>query len=976
MKVLTISLFLLLSISYSQVIYNHPEIDWQTMETDHFFIHFYSETERTAREGAFVAESIYPHVTQVYNCQPRAKTHIIFLDTDDFSNGIAYPYDNKIEIWASPLDFELRGSHRWLQNVITHEFTHIVSFQKAKKYGNRIPGGYLQWIGYEKEKRKDVLYGYPNSLVSYPVPGALVPPWLAEGISQYMFSGATHDFWDTHRDMILRDRTVNNNLLTYTEMSTFGKRGTGNESTYNSGFAFVRFIVYKYGEESLERIITNLSNPLQFSTDSAIRKAIGISGSELWVEFKQTLEERYRLLTEKIKDQEVRGKIIIDGGSTNIHPVWSPDSKRIAYLSNEGKDFFSQTDLYIYSLENGRSEKIVNGVFSAPAWTSSGKSLYYCKKSKYNRLGSRWFDLYEYSFSKKKETRLTRGARAFSPILLPGDSLLVYLAAQDGTHNVYTINLNSNLSEQITDFNTGEQLFGLAYDSTRHWVMFDYVINHFRNTATLSLSDTVFSNLLATAEWDERDLTVTPDGGYLYACDRNGIFNLCYVDPLNGHQGFITNVLGGAFMPDVSRDGKIVYSLYEENSYKIALLDSLNFVNSEEVGYGPDYFMKFANLPDPLVSQDQSEAVSYKDTFSPMFLFPKVMMDYGVLKPGFYFFSSEIINRLNVFGSGSINSVRDLDTFLIFEMRDFYPTLFAEVYFLTRHTSEKSKLSKVYDLDFDVRYRLFQLESGIRLPIQGIHEVRLFGSYQNYRASSIWWIGQEDLVGKSGVDYYIGKHAGVSWTTHSFRPTSDYMINPNNGWHLNVDFRFENDKFLNSDESLFELVFNNYFFFRLSGKGTYHLSLPGTKRWTLTGELQGGWMSETEVDSFFYFFAGGMPGLMGYPFYSLEGNRMLLASLIFRLPIVSGTHLPMGPFILQNIVLGFVGQTGDAWDQRLGRFNMKRSIGIQIRFGGFSFYNYPTGISVELHRGLDKFSSLNESYGEELRTYFTLLFGF
>ncbi len=116
---------------YGQLNYNHPELKWQTIETEHFQIHFYPATEGTAREGAIVAERIYPHVTGLYNHEPKDKTDLVFLDTDDFSNGMAFYYDNKIYIWATPLDFILRGSHRWLQNVITHEFTHIVSLQAA-----------------------------------------------------------------------------------------------------------------------------------------------------------------------------------------------------------------------------------------------------------------------------------------------------------------------------------------------------------------------------------------------------------------------------------------------------------------------------------------------------------------------------------------------------------------------------------------------------------------------------------------------------------------------------------------------------------------------------------------------------------------------------------------------------------------------------------------------------------------------------
>ena len=386
-----ITLYLLVSgVVNCQVYYNHPEIDWETFETDNFQIHFYEGSEGTAREGAFVAEKIYPFVTQLYEYEPGEKTDIIFLDTDDISNGAAYYYDNKILIWASPMDFELRGSHRWLQNVITHEFTHIVSMQKSMKAGLRFPGAYLQWIGYEDEKRKDVLYGYPNTMVSYAIPGTSVPPWLAEGTAQYMYEGADWDNWDTHRDMILRDRVINNKLLTLTEMNTFGKSGIGNESTYNAGYKFCRFIALSYGADKLKDIVSTLSSPLQFSVSNAIKKSIGISGNELYDLYKKSLEKGYDLLTQTMRSTEVRGRIIAGKGTANLHPVWSPNGKHIAYLSNEENDFFGQTDLFVYDLETNNAENIQSGVISAPTWNSNGTILYYAKKAKYpNKKGSK-----------------------------------------------------------------------------------------------------------------------------------------------------------------------------------------------------------------------------------------------------------------------------------------------------------------------------------------------------------------------------------------------------------------------------------------------------------------------------------------------------------------------------------------------------------------------------------------------------------
>ena len=142
-------LYIIIGICLSQSWFNHPELDWYTFETDHFIFHYHEETERSAREAAKVAENIYFNVTSYYEFEPDSKTHFIIKDVNDYSNGAAYFFDNKIEISALPLDFRLRGSHRWLQNVITHEFTHIIQIGASMKASNRFPLGFLQIIDYE-----------------------------------------------------------------------------------------------------------------------------------------------------------------------------------------------------------------------------------------------------------------------------------------------------------------------------------------------------------------------------------------------------------------------------------------------------------------------------------------------------------------------------------------------------------------------------------------------------------------------------------------------------------------------------------------------------------------------------------------------------------------------------------------------------------------------------------------------------------
>ena len=969
---------------YAQGYYNHPEINWRTFETENFHIHFYESTEGTAREGAYVAEKIYPYITNLYEYRPKQKTHIIFLDTDDISNGAAYYYDNKILIWASPMDFELRGSHRWLQNVITHEYAHIVSLQKSMKAGLRFPGAYIQWLGYEKEKRKDVLYGYPNRLVSYAIPGTAIPPWLAEGTAQFMYDNADWDNWDTHRDMILRDRAINDNLLTFTEMNTFGKSGIGNESTYNSGYKLCRFIALSYGSEKLKEILINLSSPIEFSVNNAIKKAIGISGNELYEEYKNSLNNGYELLTNNIKSYTSKPNIITDKGTTNLHPTWSPDGKRIAFISNADNDFFNQTDLFIYDVNNNASENIQKNVVSSPSWNPDGNVIYYSKRSKYpNKNGSKFFDIYEYHINDKKENRLTIDSRGFSPCFIPSDSSLAYLSTYDGGQNIYLIDLKSRNSQKITNFSDRRMISNLTYDSESKRLIFDVTRNHFRDIAYLSLEDSVMGYVFENKEWDERDASISY-GKIIYSDDRSGVFNLFMINEQTKNGGYITNVMGGAFMPEMNRFGQVVYSHYENGSYQIAVIDTLEFYDQSHVGYNPDYWQRNTNLNPPLMDQIVTADNPYQDNFTNMFISPKIMMDYNTLKFGWYFFSNEIIDRLNIFGGASVNTSKDLDLFYIFEFRRFFPTIFAEVYYLTRNLQEKNKYS-VYSLDDRLRFRLTQFDFGLRFPLFGLGKIELFSSWQQYRAFI-----KEKVIDISGLeagiayDYYKGLISGARLSINGIKRLIDSNINPSSGFKLDASAVYEKNDFIEglnlSDAGTLLPNYSNNNLWRFEQSSSLYFTIPKTNRITINLESITGIITNTKVDSFFNFFAGGLNGLKGYPFYSIEGNAMAVFSSTLRFPLFREKHIPLGWFIIQNSTFGIIGQIGDAWDNKTESPGWNRSAGIQFRISGFSFYNYPTAIGLELHRGFDTFERKIENnmvtYGNDQRFYLTVLFGF
>ena len=81
----------------------------------------------------------------------------------------------------------------------------------------------------------------------------------------------------------------------------------------------------------------------------------------------------YTIRTEDVVGFEKKGNILVSEGTTNIHPIWSPNGEKFAYLSNKKNDYFGQTDLFIYSFSDSTSEKIASGVNTAPTWANSCK---------------------------------------------------------------------------------------------------------------------------------------------------------------------------------------------------------------------------------------------------------------------------------------------------------------------------------------------------------------------------------------------------------------------------------------------------------------------------------------------------------------------------------------------------------------------------------------------------------------------------
>ncbi|MCY4224716.1 MAG: hypothetical protein OXF06_07750 [Bacteroidetes bacterium] len=609
--------------------FTRPTLEWYQIETEHFKVLFHLDEEgngasRSAQAAARIAEEIYPPITELYSYEPSQKVHIILKDYEDYSNGAAFFFDNKIEIWAPALDSPLRGAHDWLRNVITHEFTHIVQVQASMKLPRTVPFGYLQVIDYEKVRRPDVLYGFPNAIVSYPIMGLNNPAWLAEGTAQYQDEHLHYDQWDSHRDMLLRTRVLNQKTMTLSELGSFySKNSHMREGVYNYGFAFTSYLTHKYGTDVVSKITDELGQWGTWRVEKAIESATGIRGQDVYRQWLEELQRSYRDATSPIEDSLVTGSVIEPSGFANYYPRFSPDGSKLAYISNQG-EHNSRVSLYVRDLTDHSvvvhnldfathdyicsfGHRIRAGVTGGAAWRPDGQALAYARQRTTSE-GFLYTDLHVFDLNTERSTPLTRNARGSQPVWNATGTKIAYVPSNDDTSSLTLLAVESGELSPITQFTNGTQVSGPSWDG--QWIYYAQLDpgNHGNDIWRIKADGSNPDIVLKTVA-DERSPIVS-DGVLYYASDSNGIYNLYQKSGDQKQQ--LTQVLGGAFMPSIASDGRIAYADYQWDGYKIALLHEPRTVESEFTYSPPDFITKSIE-PHPPHSDEDLQPITYQE---------------------------------------------------------------------------------------------------------------------------------------------------------------------------------------------------------------------------------------------------------------------------------------------------------------------------------------------------------------------------
>ncbi len=921
----------------SSALTQDPALNWHTLYTDHFEIHFHDGEKNLAREVADISERVHNRLSKTFNWTPKSRTQVLLTDRFDFSNGLAYPMPrNWMQlIVKAPDSFSSLGDYdNWLELLIIHEYTHILHFDKSSGVPQALRNVFGRFI---------LLF-----------PNLMQPPWLIEGLATHEETDNEHDIGrgqNSYYRMLMR-LEVQNGIKPLSQINQPLVSWPMNTSRYLYGVYFHNFIVSRYGEEKIQALIENYSNniiPLAINSNS--KQVLGKTLDELWDEFKDYLNKEFSPDIKNIQKTGITASTqLTRSGYFNTSPKVTPDGD-VYFIQ---RDMASEPRLMI--LRKGKNKPVTITETHGRYFDFHPQAgIVVAELDAYNNTNI-FSDLHIIDTKNGRKTKITHGGRYLYVSWSPDGKRIIAVHSELGEHALHLLDRKGKLLKILwqgenkivlgpPDWSPSKnQLVASVWRPGTRWNLELFDIN----TSQWS-SLTHSKNIETTPHFSANGQEI------IFSADYGGTFNLHRLNLASKNIAMISNVIGGAFSPapvDNNNSGNsqsIYYTAIGKNGFDVFFLENpINIpVEQNNAAY---------KIPDGTIKNKTTEKSSENNSIE----------DYNALSklaptawyP--YYLTTKHRNEvgINTWGSDPIR-------------RHSYTAMAA---YDTTNEWYVGRLDYLYDR-WDPTLK-FSLSRSAIAYLDNNGDIERFRNQDSFTIEGVWpilsyeqqWLLHTGVIHQIETDKDIRSNFGPLKATNdnltgvalSYNSTHRYPISigPNNGRQIRIVA--EDYDLLESYHSGQAYTLDWREFFDTSLSGQHVLSARGVVGWGTNSpeRFRLGGTRETSVsaqpNSAAYaatqrIFSQREYPLHGYPKgrSDLSGTRMLLAELEWLFPISRIERGLMAPPIgLHQLYGKLFYNWGETWDAGLKIPPLRSGAGAELTADIILAYWLPIDISL------------------------------
>jgi Tol biopolymer transport system component len=530
------------------------ELRFRTLKGHRLSVHYPRGLEEPARRALVLGEEILARHQARYVTRIR-RVHVVLADVEDDPNGFAsplpYPLVHLRLVAGSGAD-DLGNYEEWLRMLLTHELAHVVHLEEARG-----------WWGVGR-----VLLGRAPFLF----PNALSPMWTIEGLATYEETEDTA--FGRGRDpdsrMVIRMEAVERGLPREDEPVLGLDRWPGGNAGYLFGQSFLRYTEERFGPGTLPRLArSHAGETIPYLDEVTFKRVTGRGLHGRWEEWRRAVGEELRAEAEAIAARGVTpSQALTARGIRQVGARWSPDGEWIAYTS---RTLTRQRELRVMRADGSGDRALVwrNGG-SELAWTPDGQTLVFDDVDRH-RLFTTRFDLRAVRVRDGRARWLTSGLRAQEPDVSADGRQVVFVRQHGDRSDLALVGLDGKGLRELTRSEVGVQWSSPAFAPdgasvvAARWTAggwLDLVQVDVATGATLELTHD---------RAKDAEPAFSRDGAHVvFRSDRDGASNVYALRLTDRALLRVTNVTGGAFLPDVSPDGgRLLFSNYSARGYDV-----------------------------------------------------------------------------------------------------------------------------------------------------------------------------------------------------------------------------------------------------------------------------------------------------------------------------------------------------------------------------------------------------------------------